>query len=328
MPFLRASVSATRGAQAMERNPFSGVMTAIVTPFGEDGNVDFSSFRKILASQKENGIHGVVVAGTTGESPALTLAEKQALIETALEHQDADFSVYAGTGTNSTASTVQLTQELTAVQVRGERIRGAMIVTPYYNRPNQSGLRVHFAAVAQACSDVSLCLYNVPGRTGTDLLPTTVAALAADHPNIVCIKEAAGRVTTMSDLRLAIKSRRIGRPFTILSGDDATYPAALLMGAEGVISVTSHVIPRTMVDILRAARAGDFERVQMLSLAAYPLGVHLFCAPNPVPVKFALALTGLCHEWVRGPLVTLSEQEKSKVKGALEEAAGLGACVL
>lgn len=312
----------------MERNPFSGVMTAIVTPFSDDGSVDFPSFRKILASQKQNGIHGVVVAGTTGESPTLTLAEKQTLIETALEHQDADFSIYAGTGTNSTASTIQLTQELTAVEVRGERVRGAMIVTPYYNRPNQPGMLAHFGAVARACPEVSFCLYNVPGRTGTDLLPVTVATLAAEHPNIVCIKEAAGRVTTMSDLRLAMKSRKLTRPFAVLSGDDATYPAALLMGAEGVISVTSHVIPRTMVDILRAARAGDFERVQLLSLAAYPLGVHLFCAPNPVPVKFALALSGLCQEHVREPLVTLSESEKQTVKGALESAAGLGACVL
>jgi 4-hydroxy-tetrahydrodipicolinate synthase len=312
----------------MERSPFSGVMTAVVTPFCNDGNIDFPAFRKILTAQKQNGVHGAVVAGTTGESPTLTLAEKQALVEAALELQDADFSVYAGTGTNATASTIQLTKELSAIEVRGERVKGAMVVTPYYNRPNQAGLTAHFSSVARAFPHLSFCLYNVPGRTGADLLPGTAVGLASQYSNIVAIKEAAGRVTTIAELKLAIKAQNLTQTFTILSGDDATYPAALLMGAEGLISVTSHVIPRTMVDILRAARAGDFERVQLLGLAAYPLGVHLFCAPNPVPVKYALARAGYCNEYVREPLVSLSESERSIVQGALESAAKLGAWVL
>lgn len=311
--------------------PFSGALTAIVSPFlsdADDHTLDLASFKRVIASQKRGGMSGIVVAGTTGESPTLTPDEKLQLLEAALAEQDDSFSVYVGTGTNATASTVDEVAKFAAFRSRGQGVRGIMVVAPYYNRPNQAGLAWHFGQAVRAAGSTPVCLYNVPARTGCCLLPATFAELAEAHSSIVAIKEAAGDVLVLTQLRLALRARKVVRPLTLLSGDDATYPAALVAGAQGVISVTSHVIPRVISSLLSAAQAGDLERVRTLHLAAFPLAQGLFCAPNPAPVKFALSLHGLCQPHVRGPLVALSQGEQETVRAALALAQELGATVL
>ena len=315
----------------LHHRAFSGALTAIVSPFAAgngDHTLDLASFQRILQVQKKGGMGGVVVAGTTGESPTLTAAEKTTLLEAALAEQDDHFSVYIGTGTNSTASTVAEVAQMAAFRSKGRGVRGIMIVTPYYNRPNQAGLLAHFLEAARAAGTTPVCLYNVPARTGCTLQPTTFAELAARQDNIVAIKEAAGDVLAMTALRLALRSRGVSRPVTILSGDDATYPTALVAGAQGVISVTSHVIPRVISGLLAAAQAGDFERVRSLHVSAFPLAQGLFCAPNPTPVKYALSLHNLCSPLVRGPLISLSQGEQEIVRTALQQAQELGATLL
>jgi 4-hydroxy-tetrahydrodipicolinate synthase len=313
---------------SMERRPFGGAMTAIVSPFRADSKLDLDAFRRVLQSQKQSGIDGVVVAGTTGESPTLSGAEKLELLETALDLQDDGFSVYVGTGTNATESTVAEVRTMANFRNRGKGVNGVMVVAPYYNRPNQAGLALHFSAVAKAAGETPLCLYNVPARTGCTLAPVTFSGLAQEFANIVAIKEAAGDVLAMTHLRLALRSKGVARPVSVLSGDDATFPAALVTGAQGVISVTSHIIPRTIAGIVKAAQSGDLERVRALHTAAFPLSQGLFCAPNPVPVKHALSLHNLCGPYVRAPLAPLSASEQEVVARVLAEALDLGAQIL
>ena len=312
----------------MERKPFSGVMTAIVSPFRPDSSLDTHAFLKILRMQKNAGIDGVVVAGTTGESPTLSLAEKISLLELALGEQSENFSIYIGTGTNSTEATLKEVRELSGFRAQGRGVDGVMSVVPYYNKPNQAGLRLHFSSIARSFPSVSFCLYNVPGRTACHLAPETFATLAQEFQNIVAIKEAAGDVLAMTRLRAQLSQAGVNRNIEILSGDDATFPAALVTGAKGVISVTSHIIPRTLVAILRAAQEGDLERVRALNTAAFPLSQGLFCAPNPVPVKYALSLHDFCTPTVRSPLAPLSEPEMRIVAQSLKEAELKGAQIL
>lgn len=312
----------------MERRPFTGALTAIVSPFDAENQLDLGAFRKILESQKRAGMNGVVVCGTTGECPTLRLEEKILLVETALTYQDDSFSVYVGTGTNSTETTIANMHELTGIKVQGHSARGIMVVVPYYNKPNQAGLGLHFSAVAQAFPNTSLCLYNVPGRTSCNLAPETFASLAKSHSNIVAIKEAAGDVLTMTRLSLELKAAKIDQSISILSGDDATFPASLITGANGVISVVSHVAPRCFSGLLKARQEGNLEKIQMLNMALYPLATGLFCAPNPAPVKYALSTLGLCRADVRLPLAPLSSGEQHQVERALEQARLLGATIL
>jgi 4-hydroxy-tetrahydrodipicolinate synthase len=312
--------------------PFSGALTAIVSPFvdgkGSQPTLDLEAFKAIVNDQKLGGMSGIVVSGTTGESPTLTSPEKLALLEAALPFQDDRFSVYVGTGTNATESTVSEVTQFANFRSKGIGVRGIMVVTPYYNRPNQAGLLTHLTAAAKAAGPVPVCIYNVPARTGCSLAAATFAQLVHDNDNIVAIKEAAGDVLAMTALRLALRKQGISRLVTILSGDDATFPPALVAGAQGIISVTSHVIPRVISGILNAAQAGDFERVRSLHLAAYPLSQGLFCAPNPAPVKYALHLLGRCTPTVRGPLAPLSAAEQEIVQSSLHLARELGAATL
>lgn len=317
IPSERLSILTPRGGKFMKSLPFSGVNTAVVSPFFENSTLDLEAFSRLIASQKDSGIHGVVVAGTTGESPTLSLDEKKTLVEHALAQQDSQFSVYVGTGTNATSSTIETTRALTEISVRGERPRGAMIVAPYYNKPNQNGMLLHFSEVARAFPSLALCLYNVPGRTASEIHPSTLASVAKHYSNIVCIKEAAGQPTAMTAIRLALAQNDVTRDFLVLSGDDASFPASLVMGAEGIISVVSHVIPKTMVDMLSAAEKSDLAELKRLNMAAFPLSRDLFCAPNPVPVKYALSLSGQCRPTVRSPLAELSKEEKLLVERAL-----------
>lgn len=320
-----ARASATSDASVVP--PFSGVITAIATPFTTNGELDLVAFRALLAHLKAAGTHGVVVAGTTGESPTLSDEEKETLVREALSVRDARFRVYVGTGGNATRETVAESVKYARFRNGTSSVDGVMAVVPYYNKPTQTGQYEHFSAVAKAIGDVPLCLYNVPGRTGATLAVHTSGALFEAHGNVVAIKEAAGNVGVITELARALehsRSKGDGREIQILSGDDPTFAPALLCGATGVISVTSHVIPKAMVRMFRAAREGDLATLSALHRASYPVNADLFCAPNPIPLKWALARLGLCENVLRLPLTPLGEQEQAVVAAALEAARAAG----
>ncbi len=280
------------------QTPFSGVLTALVTPFLPGSGLDLRAFGELVECQMRAGIHGVVVGGTTGESPCLSDLELKALLDVALAHQSEGFSIYIGTGTSCTAATVERTRELGRHTAHGQSPRGALVVCPPYNRPTQDGLRAHFRAVAAGSPGLPLCLYNVPGRTGADLLPSTALELAATIPEIVALKEASGDLIRL--LHMAPK-----QSLRILWGDDPTFAYSLLGGAAGVISVATHLIPRTILDMWAASQEGNLGRLGDLAREALPLCQGLFSQPNPLVVKWLLAKQGRMRNLTRLPLVPL-----------------------
>lgn len=301
----------------MTTQPFTGVLTALATPFNPDLTLDLDALNNLLKAQKESGLHGVVICGTTGESPTLSKTEKDILVTTALQYQDEHFKVYVGTGTNSTQETIELSRHYAALSAHGKKPSGIMVVTPYYNKPTQSGLRDHFLMVARSVGDTPVCVYNVPGRTGCTLLPNTLLEIVQQAENVVAIKEAAGDIKVVTEMKRALEKAQLNRRVSILSGDDPTFAASMLCGADGVISVTTHLIPKAMLDIWSAARSGDFAKVSHLHLAAYPINKELFCAPNPIPLKWALHSLGLCQNVLRPPLSPLEGKDIETVAQAL-----------
>lgn len=312
----------------MTSKPFTGVLTALATPFNPDFSVDVASLKKLLQLQKNSGLHGVVVCGTTGESPTLTLAEKELLVSTALEFQSDSFRIYVGTGSNSTAETIETSRHFATFKAHNQTPTGIMVVTPYYNKPTQTGLSEHFVAVARAVPNTPVCLYNVPGRTGCVLQPKTLITIAKTCANVVAIKEAAGDVRVISEMSLALKDAQLAERVSILSGDDPTFAPALLCGASGVISVTTHLIPGAMLDMWRAAQKGDLSTLSRLHLATYPVNAQLFCAPNPIPLKWALSSMGVMHNILRPPLTILEENEVRTVAQAIETVKNSGVDLL
>lgn len=286
-----------------------GVWTALITPFNAKGEIDFAAFEKILADQKSAGVSGVIPCGTTGESPTLTLAEKQELIRTTLDFfKGSQTLVIAGTGSNSTADTIELSRWASDAGVAG-----VLIVTPYYNKPTQAGLEAHFRAVADAVT-CEVMLYNVPGRTGVSLTAQTVATLAA-HQKIRSIKEATGGTQLTSEILDALSSAK--RSIDVLSGDDASFVPLLSLGATGVVSVTSNLFPRGMVAIQRAFEKGDLAEVKKLQGRYYPLMRDLFIESNPGPIKFAMSKLGFCENRLRLPLVPVSQATEAKVADSM-----------
>jgi 4-hydroxy-tetrahydrodipicolinate synthase len=288
----------------------TGSLVAIVTPMTADGSVDFAGLRRLIDWHIEQGTDGLVVAGTTGESATLTKSEHVEVIRVAVECAAGRIPVIAGTGSNSTAQTIELSQEVDALGVDGY-----LIVTPYYNKPTQNGLISHFEAIAQAVTR-PIMLYNVPGRTGVDMLPETVGKLAL-HPRITGIKEATGeveRVATLQDL--------CGADFHLYSGDDATSREFLLAGGHGVVSVTANLAPQAMAAMCKAALAGDAQVAADLDKSLAALHNDLFVESNPIPVKWALNRMGLIDSGIRLPLTWLEPENQPVVEAALE-AAGL-----
>lgn len=308
----------------MMKQPFTGVLTALATPFKADLSLDIDALHNLLKSQKSSGVHGVVVCGTTGESPTLTKDEKDTLVAAALEYQDDTFKVYVGTGSNSTQETIELSKHYATFRAHGKSVTGIMVVTPYYNKPTQTGLHNHFLAVAHAVGDTPICLYNVPGRTGCTLPPKTFIEIAQQARNVVAIKEAAGDIRVITELRRALTQANLAQQVSILSGDDPTYAAAMLCGADGVISVTTHLIPKAMLEIWSSAQTGDFARVTQLHLATYPVNTELFRAPNPIPLKWALGTIGFCQNVLRPPLSPLEDRDIEAVASALKDTKGAG----
>ena len=287
---------------------FSGSMVAIVTPFNADGTLDWAAWDRLLDFHLREGTDGIVVGGTTGESPVLSESEIEEMCVKALTRCRGKIKVIAGAGTNSTDSTVARTRALSRLGVDA-----VMLVTPYYNKPPQEGLYRHFSAAADA-SDTPVILYNVPGRTAVDLLPGTVARLAR-NPRIVGLKEAtaaAGRAREILS--------QCPQEFTLLSGDDATALDFMAVGARGVISVTANVAPRRMHEACAAALSGDMARARALDATLQPLHKDLFIEASPIPVKWAVARMGLMGNALRLPLVQLSPAHEDAVLRAMHAA--------
>lgn len=286
---------------------FKGVITALITPL-RDGNVDEAAFRRLLERQIAAGVHGVVPMGTTGESATLHLDEHKRVVEQCVEIAAGRIRVIAGAGSSATDKAIELTRFAKTVGADG-----ALVVTPYYNRPSQAGMQAHFEAVADAVQ-LPILLYNVPGRTGVDLSNETVAALAA-HPNIVGIKDASADVARASWMRANIHGA-----FDLISGDDSSYLGYAAHGGVGVISVTSNVAPEAMVALYDAIQAGDFAVARSWQERLIGLHKALFLDNSPSPAKYALARLGLCEEEIRLPLSLTADAVKSAIDKALTEA--------
>ena len=284
----------------------SGTVTALVTPFAKDGSVDYGCLKALVEAQTAAGIEGICSVGTSGESPTLSHEEHHEVIEKTIEYAQGKCAIIAGTGANSTAEAVSLTKA--AIAMGGAD--ACLQVTPYYNKPNAEGLYRHFMTVADL--GLPVILYNVPGRAGKEI-PLDVVVRLAQHPNVIAIKEAAGSVERVS----AIKNLVPG--FTVLSGDDSLALPMMAVGAEGVISVASNVIPKEMGDMIRLAAKGDFVAARVYHAKYYRLFHDLFIDVNPVMVKEALALMGRCERVFRLPLCETTEANLGTMRGTLRD---------
>ena len=291
----------------MSAGLFAGSSVAIVTPMRADGSIDFAAWERLLDYHQTHDTDAIIVGGTTGESATITDNELRELVLAAQRFVRGRVRILAGAGVSSTAITVERARWLSELSVDG-----LLVVTPAYVKPTQEGLYRHYLAVAEA-STVPVMLYNVPGRTGVDMQPETVARLA-QVPRIVAIKEAVADIARIESLR------KLAPTLTILSGDDATACSAILAGAHGVVSVTANVAPRAMAQMIALARAGDAAGARAIDATLAGLHAELFCEPNPIPVKWALELMGLIDSGIRLPLVPLSPSMRSRVEAAIARA--------
>lgn len=285
---------------------FQGSIVATVTPF-KNGAVDEEKLRELVEYQIENGTDGIVPCGTTGESSTLSYEEHDRVIEIVIDQVKKRVPVIAGTGSNSTHEAIEITKH--AKEMGAD---GALLVTPYYNKPSQEGLYQHYKAVADAVA-LPQVLYNVPGRTGVNLMPETVARLSA-HANIVAIKEATGSLQQASEV-LAL----CGENLDVLSGDDFITLPMMACGAKGVISVTANIMPKEVAALVDAFYAGNLEEARRLHLYLLKISNAMFIESNPVPVKAAVALQGRCLGDVRLPLSPLAEANKTKLTAIMKE---------
>lgn len=286
----------------------TGSLVAIVTPMHEDGQLDLARFRNLIDWHVAEGTDGIVVVGTTGESPTVDFDEHKELIRVAVEHAEGRIPVIAGTGGNSTTEAIELTASAKSVGATA-----CLSVVPYYNKPTQEGQYRHFRKIAETV-DIPMILYNVPSRTVADLHNDTTLRLA-QVPGIIGIKDATAGIERGTDL-----IRRAPRGFAIYSGEDSTALALTLLGGHGVISVTANVAPRLMHEMLAAALVGDVKRARDINLRLLPLHQRLFLETNPAPVKWALAEMGMIEAGLRLPLAPLSEKFHQPVREALHEA--------
>jgi 4-hydroxy-tetrahydrodipicolinate synthase len=286
----------------------TGSLVAIVTPMFEDGRLDLDALKKLIDFHIDAGTDGIVIVGTTGESPTVDVDEHCLLIKTTIEHTAKRVPVIAGTGANSTAEAIELTAKAKALGADA-----CLLVAPYYNKPSQEGLYQHFKAIAEAV-DIPQILYNVPGRTGCDLTNDTVVRLAS-IANIVGIKDATGGIERGTDLLL-----RVPADFAVYSGDDGSALALMLLGGKGVISVTANVAPRLMHDMCAFALQGDIANAWVANAKLFALHQKLFVEANPIPVKWVLQQMGLIGTGIRLPLVNLSTQYHEVLRHAMKQA--------
>ena len=285
---------------------FRGSMVAIVTPFKND-KVDEDSFKKLIKFQIANKTSAIVPCGTTGESATLSFEEHQRVIEIAIEAAGKKVPVIAGTGSNSTKEAIKLTSH--AAKAGAD---GALLISPYYNKPTQEGLYRHFKAVAEAV-DIPIIPYNVPGRTGVNILPETVARLA-EIKNIVGIKEASGSLSQMADI-----VSLCGEEFDLISGDDNLLLPILAIGGKGVISVVANIVPSDVANLIEEFENGNMDKAKEIYYRLLPLSQAMFYETNPIPVKEALHMMGMITDEIRLPLCHMSEGNRKKLENVMKE---------
>jgi len=288
---------------------FRGSIPALITPFGDDGGFDEKAFRDFVEWQIGEGSHGLVPVGTTGESPTLSHDEHKQVVEVTVEVARGRVPVIAGVGSNSTTETVDLARH--AEKAGADAV---LVVTPYYNKPHQRGLKAHFGTVAEAIS-IPLFIYNIPGRSVIDMLPETMADLHHAHANIVGVKDATANIGRVSDQRL-----HCGTDFIQLSGEDITALGFMAHGGQGCISVTANVAPRLCSEFQQACLAGRFDEALAIQDKLTPLHRVLFAEPSPAGAKYALSVLGKIGEHVRSPIVPLEEKTRASVREAMTHA--------
>jgi 4-hydroxy-tetrahydrodipicolinate synthase len=295
------------------RTPFTGVGTALVTPFRKDGSIDEAAMRRLVRRQLDAGIHFLSPCGTTGEAPTLSHAEKLRVVELVVEENARRVPVLAGAGGYDTRDTIALVHDMEKAGADG-----ILSVTPYYNKPTQEGLYQHYKAIAES-SPLPIVVYNVPGRTGVNVEVATIVRLA-DVANIVGVKEASGNVVQMCEIFASVPD-----DFILLSGDDPLTVAAMAIGGRGVISVASNAAPAEMVQIVEMAEKGDFASARRLHTWLLPFCQVNFIESNPIPLKAAMAAMGLLEEHYRLPLVPPSAAARDKIMRVLQNLKMLGA---
>jgi 4-hydroxy-tetrahydrodipicolinate synthase len=295
------------------RTPFTGVGTALVTPFRKDGSVDEAAVKRLARRQIDAGVHFLVPMGTTGESPTLTHAEKVRVVELVVEESNGQVPVMGGAGGNNTREVIELARDMEKAGAGG-----LLSVAPYYNKPSQEGLFQHFSAIA-ASTPLPVMLYNVPGRTGVSIEPQTVVRLSA-VANIIGVKEASGLLVPMSEIIAGT-----GPGFLLLSGDDPIIVPVMSIGGRGVISVVSNVAPLETAQMVELCEKGDYAAARKLQLWLLPLIKSIFLEGNPIPVKAAMAAMGLLDEVYRLPLVSPGAATRAEVTRVLQELRLLGA---
>ena len=288
------------------RSSFTGVGTALITPFTRSGALDEQATRRLAARQVQAGVHFLVPCGTTGEAPTLSDGERRRVVEIAAEEADGRALVLAGAGGYDTREVIHAVGELERLGVQG-----ILSVTPYYNRPTQEGLYQHYRAIADR-TKLPIVLYNVPGRTGCNIEPATLVRLA-EIPNIVGVKEASGNISQMAEICATVPS-----DFLVLSGDDAIALPLMALGGRGVISVASNEAPSEMVQMVEAAERGDFAGARRWHEKLFPLMQVNFVESNPMPVKFACASMGLCEDAYRLPMVAPKPASQEKILSVLK----------
>jgi len=286
---------------------FSGSITAIVTPF-RNGKVDEKAFRSLIDFQIKNRTSGIVPCGTTGESATLSFEEHDRVIELAIEAVNKRIQVIAGTGSNSTEEAIMLTRHAEKAGADA-----SLQVSPYYNRPTQKGLYLHFKAVVDSVK-IPIILYNIASRTGVNIEPETLAKLAQDCKNIIGVKEASGNLDQMARIKALCPDN-----FILLSGDDSLTLPVMSIGGKGIISVASNIIPKDVADMTEVYLKGDIEKARRLHYKMLPLFKALFIETNPIPLKTAMGLMGLCSEEMRLPMCAMSEENLLKLKKALKD---------
>ncbi len=286
---------------------FKGAITALVTPFS-NGAVDEKKLKTLVEFQIKNKVSGIVPCGTTGESATLSWAEHERVIEIVIEAADKRVPIIAGTGSNSTEEAVMLTK-----QAAKSGANASLHVSPYYNRPTQRGLYLHFKAVAE-CANIPVVLYNIASRTGVNIEPETIAKLACDCSNIVAVKEASGNLEQMSRIKSLCPKN-----FALISGDDGLTLPVLAIGGTGVISVVSNVAPRDVANMVEAFEKGDLKKAQDGHYKLLPLIKAMFLETNPIPVKTALGILGMCEPSLRLPMCEMLPENHEKLKKALKD---------
>ncbi len=288
----------------MDRKKFHGAFTALVTPFTNNG-IDEASYKKLIEWQIAQGIHGVVPCGTTGESPTLSEKEHEHVIKICVETVAKRVPVIAGAGSNSTAEAVHMTKY--AAKVGADAV---LVVTPYYNKPTNKGIYLHYKAISEA-ADIPIVLYNIAGRTGKNIEPDLMAKLAGIK-NIIAVKEASGNLEQMKKIREVCP-----KDFLLISGDDALTLPILSMGGVGIISVASNIVPRDVAGLVNAFNKGDKASAESINKKLLPLIESLFIETNPIPVKTAAALMGMCSNLMRLPMCEMEDDNLAKLKTAL-----------